>query len=327
MNKTIAMVTLLLAFSVHADDNNVTNSNNSNYSTTTQTIDETNNYDNSGQDHSDRSSSIDSSMDSSTGDNRNNWSDSSTGHNQTSTTNQDINNSVTKTVDTGGGNFVDGNGNNVGTNSGGSIDSRSYSEGSEAKSNAQQAQGQGQLQGQMQGNNNQIGGSTTQVKTGSTKTTYAPSSTVNNNFRRIPVATAVSMGQVAHTPYSCKPINGVGAQAPQFGVSASFSRDDKFCEGMVMAEVITQHYNMPKTGCLIVVEVAKNEHDDLVAKAMKISGESCMQIVPVVNGKAAVVGAAFGVPSATARDTEARLDSLRPINPSISAIHSSIMRK
>lgn len=329
MKKTILTIAILSSFSAYADnDNSPTNSYNTQTSTQTNEITHNDTYDN----HSvDSSTSTDASTDNSAYSHNNQDSYNQANKSWQTITNTNTEGDLSNSKNTGSYNTgsyntdTSGSGNTLTANGGDAKSTLSNS------GNSQQAQGQGQLQGQMQGNNNQIGGSTTQVKTGATvsKTTYAPSTSVNNNYRRIPVSTAVSMGQVAHTPYSCKPINGVGAQTPQFGISASFSRDDDFCEGMVLAEVMTQQYNMPRTGCEIAKEVAKQEHNDIVAKAMAKSGDDCSKIVPAsfVDGKPAIVGAAIGIPSATARDTEARLDSLRPINPVISATHAAIMRK
>jgi hypothetical protein len=309
--RTCALFTILIFIVAFASfvkaDNDVTNSHNINESTQSNVIDQHDTY-------YDESTSTDSSVDNSE-DNSENSHNAQDSYNQANQSWQTINNTNTegdlsKSKNTGSFNVGSYN-----TDTSGSGNNLTASGGDQAQ---KQGQGQGQGQGQAQGQD-------VKVKTG--KTVFAPSTVVNNKNRTIPVSTAVSMGQVAHTPYSCDPINGGAVQTHQVGISLNISRKDGFCRGMVYAEVMTQHYNLPQVGCTIIEETAKDQDDDIVGKALKSHKIDCHNLVPIVNGKSAVVGAAFGAPSMLARDTEARLDSLRPINPAISGMHSAIMRK
>lgn len=303
-----AVVLMLFCTNANAD-NDVTNSNNTNQNETTQTIYE----DNSGQTHQNNATT--ETNDSSIGDNRNNATteDSYNGsnrNNQFNFTDQDINNSVTKTVDTGGGHFVDGTGNNIGTNAGGGAITTSSTVGN-TSANSNQGQSQQQGQQQAQGQN---------VKVGPNSTVFSP-----QQYIKYPVNTpnlssfALTVANNANTCF--KPAGGSatgGNGAVSGGLSLMFNTNDDNC--MMWQQVAwLMAANKPIAACMLIMDFDKDVNEGRFAKVVESTG-GCSQFV------SAPVAASY-TPSPVALDTQKRLDTLQPINQYFNAAHTNSMTK
>jgi hypothetical protein len=292
MVSTVLRALLLTSVSTLAiaDDNNVTNSNNTNTSTQSNVI----TYDNTGQDHSTTDYSVDSSthdnhaVDSSLGDNRNNWADSSNNsHNQTNTSYQDINNSLTKSV---GGDLIEGS--NVGTNAGGTAITGASTSSAVAGSSVAStgdAISNGGSQGQKQGMQSSV--------------VVAPNySQTYKQVRQAPSVGAV-VGIPSSNQRSCKSTVGGGASSPFGGINLIFGDGDELCETLLIADQMTA-FGMPQVACNMLVNYGQN-NDIEVAKAMAQAGVDCATIPkPQVQY----------VPSPTALDTEHKLRITPSVN-------------
>ena len=286
--KLLLPLLFTLPLTVLADDNNISNSNNTNYSTTAQT----NNYtsDNSGQTFNTTDNSLDNSLhtsiDSSTGNYRDNTVQlNSNNQLNQSLTNQNINNSVTKTVEGGlTENSYNNSGNTVGTNANGEITNN-------------QGQGQGQDQRQQQGL--------------AATVTVAPSY-INKNA---PMAWSPNMA-MSMSQENCNNSATIGVSGVIGGVSGGVPINDDDCTRRRDA-ILWANLGQMRIACERMTQDASNE------EAMKSAGVDCSTIT----SSATIVPLSRLLPSPVAQNTANRLDSLAETDRILNDTFARYMQK
>lgn len=311
---TIAILSVITSTSfatgMPASGGDVINSNNTNVSTTNQAnLSNAHNVTTTSNDYKD------SYNQNYSGNDRNNVSGS---YNQSNSayTKQDIDNSSVKdsnnTYNENSGNTTTINRNgDEGTNAGGTI--KNSSEGGASSANSTGGASDQQQQQKQQNT----------ISTGANS--YVSQST---NITRIPVNTPnlpAVIGMVSHNANACMNVVGGGASGGNGASSASFNfifgSNDYNCEMWQRANFFIAMGNYT-AACNIMYTFDKNERDGLYAKEIDNMG-GCAAVTKT----AVAVVAPVVTPSATALDTEHRLNQLGPINPAISRVFETQMRK
>lgn len=236
-------------------------------------------------------------------------------YNQINNSRQTIDNSYTK-IDQKG---IIGNDNEVysGVNAGGEVKANANAnaeggEGGKAISSANGGSG-GAASSSASGN-----GGASSVQTGSTNVAY------NSNYRNYTSAPNLPMliGMVSSNANACKFQQGGSATGSNGmasgGISLLLGFDDDNCEMWQRANFLISvgHY---VGACKLIARFDREERDGYFNQTINEIG-GCEAFIVSAETQAPIK-------TALARDTEAKLDSLKPINPTLDAAHKDSMTK